>query len=265
MILCKTLAINFHQTNGFYMIIKKLLIQVFGKYGFTVRRRLPVFAQNPDIVLQVTFDMLINHLHSSLGRELTVLQVGAFDGSTGDRVFPWVAKGIIKKGLLLEPQEVPFSKLRKCYEQYPDIILGNWALGIESGSSEMYRIKQVHVDNHPELLQLTSFDKSVFNKYLTQYGIKDNDPIEKKIVKVVSPSDVFSILGLNNVDCLVVDAEGYDAKLVNCIISAGYRPALICFESCNLAHNEISDLVLNLSRLGYRFQVDSIDILCFNV
>jgi FkbM family methyltransferase len=207
--------------------------------------------------------MLVGLIHAIRAKPLSVLQVGAFDGSTGDRVCPWISKNVIGKGVLLEPQAGPFSKLQDRYRDFPSIILGNWALGEVSGEAEMFRVKQAYVDKHPELLQLTSFDESIFDVYLKRYKIDDPDCLTRVLVKVVTAKDVLEMLGVAELDCLVVDAEGYDARLVNMIIDAGVLPSLICFETCNLRESELIFTMKRLAKLGYLLESDSIDLLCY--
>jgi hypothetical protein len=72
--------------------------------------------------------------------EFTFIQIGAFDGVECDPIRKYLIR-FDWKGIMLEPQPVPFEKLKNRYIDRPRLTILNAALSEENGKKELYTLK----------------------------------------------------------------------------------------------------------------------------
>jgi hypothetical protein len=60
--------------------------------------------------MELSFEHLLNHLILHHAKALYFVQIGAFDGISGDPLYPFVKQGFLK-GCLVEPQAYAFERL----------------------------------------------------------------------------------------------------------------------------------------------------------
>ncbi|MDH5377404.1 MAG: hypothetical protein OEX00_03675, partial [Gammaproteobacteria bacterium] len=82
-------------------------------------------------------------------------------------------------------------------------------------------------------------------------------------VPVITLKMLLDKWGVDQIDVLVVDAEGYDWKIVTQAIEMGLRPEVILFEHSNLNPEEKSD-VFRLLESDYHVDDVGIDFLCMS-
>ena len=206
-----------------------------------------------DSQLSISLDMIISHyrVHHP---EIWYLQVGAFDGVSGDPIYPLIEKHGLR-GILLEPQRDAFERLKTNYSRFDPaaFVFVNAAVADHDGTASLYRVKPEA--RGPEWLhQIASFDRNVVLRH-SQVIPNLESLIETENVRCVTFAALFKETGVSRVDMLQVDAEGYDHEILRLFEIPSRRPAIIRFEHKHLRPADYGETVGMLVGLGYRFAV----------
>ena len=169
--------------------------------GLDVHRKPGALIRSPSEMV-LTFEYVASHFACRhLDRDVMVLQVGAFDGEANDHVSTaldvhgW-------HGVLVEPQREPFESLERRYLGNKRVRLFNVAVADEDGFRTMYRIGPS---------QTASFSKSHVVKHVANPEVAR---IEEECVECWTFGTLFARAGIERVDVLQIDAEGYDLELL---------------------------------------------------
>jgi hypothetical protein len=110
--------------------------------------------------LHPDLDMVISHYRVT-HPQISFLQIGAFDGTSGDPIYPLLEKHRLH-GILVEPQQDAFERLKANYAHFESeaFLLVNAAIGAHDGTAVLYRIKP-DAPGPSWLPQIASFDRSV--------------------------------------------------------------------------------------------------------
>jgi FkbM family methyltransferase len=225
--------------------------------GVEVRRRPQVLLDEPDAELQVTLDHLVAQRMMAGESELFVVQVGAFDGQTNDPIHDWIIR-YGWRGVLVEPQARYFAKLEETYAGFPKLSLRNVALAHESGRRPFYTLP-ADTPGVPDWVgQLASFDRStiVAHKHLIP---NIEELIRADDVECVTFEDLLE--GVDRVDLLQVDAEGFDAEIIRMFDFDRWRPSIVNFESVHLSPEDHDAVLRLLVGHGYRVATTGFDTL----
>jgi FkbM family methyltransferase len=216
--------------------------------------------RHPEAVLQVTLEMVVADL-SALSPAICCLQVGANDGVSCDPIYPLVDKYNVY-GILVEPQADAYERLRTNYAQFGSRFkFLNAAIGPRNQSVPMYRVRPG--SDGPTWLQgIASFRQDVFMRHL------DSVPnltsfMETIQVPCLPFSEVFGQLGLEHVDLLQIDTEGYDAEILRLFDVPARQPAIIHFEHKHLSRIDLENCVNMLVDLEYRVAVGPGDTIAY--
>jgi FkbM family methyltransferase len=216
---------------------------------FEVRRWLPTVSLEPlELILAG---------YCARGDGITVVQVGACDGSNNDPIHRYVAQGLVN-AVLIEPNPYAFSRLEKAYAGLPNVTLIQCAIGELDGEAELYRIKKTDKsDSEVDLtLQIASFSR----KHLVHHGKKSRE-IEQIKVPCRTLSSLIAELGLSRIHLLQIDAEGFDAAVVRMALKLPVLPDCINFEHIHLATRDRRPLFDLLKTNGYLLGYDEWNIL----
>jgi FkbM family methyltransferase len=207
--------------------------------------------------------------------EVFCFQVGANDGKSNDPVHPYF-KDFGWKGLLVEPQVDVFEAgLTKTYAGNPRVILENVALANTEGELPFYRVA---ISKARWATGLSSFDKKsllghIENGYILRKAMEEgveipSDP--EKLLEVVkvptsTVSGLFTKHGVNKIDVLCVDTEGYDYEILKLIDFKKYSPELVLFESKNLSDPDFVAAKRLLTDAGYNLYWEKGDTLALKI
>ena len=198
------------------------------------------------------FDLGLRLL-AARGRPLTLLQVGANDGVTNDPVYPYVHHEWLS-GVLVEPVPDSYARLCHSYRGYPDRFKCiNAAVADYCGTVELYLPS---ADDGCGLAQKASARRD----HLERHGQQD-----RRVRAITVPC--YTIMKLLDAtmrqppDVLVIDAEGWDWKILRNAFSDGVEPAMIYAEIVHLAARERTDMRAQLTARGYRFAETTKDCL----
>jgi FkbM family methyltransferase len=190
----------------------------------------------------VAADYLVRH------GELTFLQIGAFDGVADDDLRT-VIDHYECRGVLVEPQPGAFEKLQKTYRDYPHVTLLNAAIDRVSGTRDFYMPSS-------RSSVVSSFDRA----HLIKHGVPAEDIVVEKL-PCLTVSDALKKGGLERVDLLQIDAEGYDYEILKSIDYRRLKPAIVRFEFAHFSRRDLDNCLQMLSGHGYRFLTEWKDVI----
>ena len=188
----------------------------------------------------------LNDLVHAGGRDVAFIEVGANDGVTANKLFPFVAhQGWT--GLSIEPVPDAFARLSAHYAPHSQVTTLNMAVSDTSGTLPFYQV----ANQAPEWCSmLSSFDRDTIVKHASI--VPD---IERHIEQIAVASAPLSALcrdhALAELDVLVVDAESHDDVVVNTVDFDTYRPSVIMFEHRHMPADRLYALDKKLVALGY--------------
>lgn len=220
-----------------YNRLRNLVVGFFGKIGYRIMRndRVP----KTDICL---LGLLVDAVFQN--QDITLLQIGANDGDVRDPVSDLIRKKANLKGVLLEPLPHAFERLKITYEGVSNVTFLNAAITDHNGEVDLYLPREGVSDLDD---QIASLDKG----HLRRLGIKDSE-IKSQKVRGITIKSCLSECGLDRVDVLVVDTEGYDFVVLNeVLVGLSLRPSVIQFENCNLTPKDKEKSRLILDKSGY--------------
>jgi FkbM family methyltransferase len=211
---------------------------------------------NPDRRLELSLEHLIARrlLEQT---DLFFVQIGAFDGRTGDQLHEWVVR-YRWRGILVEPQPHYFEALQHTYADQPQLQLLQAAISETRETRTMYTVR-AGVPGLPDWApQVASFDRT----HVDSHGLKSpdgGDVIEAIQVDCVPFRDVLA--DVERVDLLQVDVEGFDAEIIRMFDFETYRPSIVRFESKHLTSTDHDAAIARLLGCGYSVAVAGDDTL----
>ncbi len=174
------------------------------------------------------------------------VQIGANDGVSNDPIRRFVLKYGFK-GVLVEPQPEVFARLRRNYAGVVGVAFENAAVGGEDGELKMYRFKKT--ETLPGWADgLASFSKETL--------VANLQNIRAEVEEIAVPTLTFQSLlqkhGLQHVDLLQIDAEGFDFEVIKMINFTTLKPTIIHFEQGLLSQEEREECFRYLTSQGYK-------------
>jgi FkbM family methyltransferase len=175
-------------------------------------------------------------LHAFLQRTIeapsgpfSILQIGAYDGVSNDAVHALLEKYHHVRAVLLEPQPGPFSQLQKRWEGSPRVTPIRAALSDATGERPLYVIADAFKHTHPFPDQVASFYRSRVEMACSRYVWRPTaDYITSVPVATIDWGTLVKRHG--SFDFVAIDAEGYDAEILNQINFKEAPPRIILYE-----------------------------------
>jgi FkbM family methyltransferase len=216
----------------FRFLLKRLL--TYTPY-FLASRKNHLFIPRPTLTLSPLDLVLI--CYGSQGGMPTVVQVGACDGVENDPLRFLLLKGRAR-AILVEPNPFAFTRLQKTYAGVPNVTLIQAAIGEHDGEVDFYRAKTPDLRGpEDEALQYASF----YREHLLKCNVEPHQ-IERITVSARSLSSLIAELGLEQIDLLQIDAEGFDGAVVRMALKLPVKPSCINFEHLHLTLHERAPL-----------------------
>lgn len=236
--------------------MKKLIKNILYKAGYRVidmkYRLRPIVDQIN--VIDIEFDHVISKylLEKNDPSDFTFIQVGAFDGVECDPLRKYLLR-FDWKGILLEPQPAPYSRLSSLYENRRNLSVLNVALSSQSGKTELYVVEGADL---PEWAKgMASFDRNTILKH--SYLLPDIGRYIRQIqIDTVSFGNLLDDHSIESLDLLQIDTEGFDAEVINLFPFEILKPSIIHFESKHIPKNNLEQLLYKLINLGYSIAQD---------
>lgn len=204
-----------------------------------------------EINIFYTFDLLSK-------KPVKFVQIGANDGQLNDPIYPFIKQGKWK-GILVEPLPPLFEKLKKTYAGIDGLVFENVGITDSDGNMGFYFLPPEY--NEPDWLQqIGTFDKKAIEinlETLPQLVPK----VQTTTVSTISLNTLFTRNKVKEVDVLLIDAEGFEYKILKQLQSVSVKPAIIVFEWGCMEKLEYDLLIKLLSDQEYELFQHGGDIL----
>ena len=189
------------------------------------------------------------------------VQVGAHDGTQLDPL----REAILTtrwRGVMVEPLPFVFERLAERYGRHPRLALENVAIGEREGSLPFHYIPES--DGLWRWYDaLGSFRRDVVLSH--ESFIPDvADRIRTLEVDCITFDMLCARHGLDRVDLVQIDTEGYDARVLASIDLDRYQPSIVMFEHLHLSPEEKQEALARMVDAGYRIVEDAMDVVAID-
>jgi FkbM family methyltransferase len=230
-------------------VMKRLIRAILGVAGYRIEgiRYTPRQFYDPAVARTLMFDDVVCRHMFEVGPELTFVQVGAYDGVSGDPLRKYIER-CGWSGVMLEPQPQPANQLRALYRDNPKIVILEAALDGERRTRNLYTIES---DAVPKWAGgMASFDRDQILKQ--GYLIEGLEGMVREVqVDCVIFDDVLDYLPGNRLDLLQIDAEGADGHILSLFPFNCFKPAIIHWEIKNMTVVQQEEALERVIAHGY--------------
>lgn len=194
------------------------------------------------------------------------VEIGANDGDQHDHLRPFLDAGRWR-GIMVEPVPYVFARLQANYGGRAGIILENAAIADRDGELPFYHLEQAENRAAAGLPRwydgIGSFSREAV---LTHAALVPG--LQERMVCVPVPCLTFSSLcakhGVDRVDLLVVDTEGYDHEILRNLDWDTHRPRLVVYEHYHLSASDRAQVRELLEDHGYASLEEGFDTWCLH-
>jgi FkbM family methyltransferase len=179
-------------------------------------------------------DTVLDHLQRA--DDFFFIQIGANDGIVHDPLYRYVLENRWN-GVLVEPVQYYFDLLKQNYAGASQLQFENVAISDVDGYREFFRIRE-DLDFLPQWTKgLGSFDRAVLMKHrwvipnIQRYIVQER-------VECLSFASLLKRHGVDKIDLLMIDTEGYDFEIIKQIDFDGFRPGVIIYEHKHFARSD---------------------------
>jgi FkbM family methyltransferase len=211
----------------------------------------PILIRDPSLFVRSNLRYVVAH-ELAINPRMTFLQIGAFDGVGEDDLRELVAAHNLR-GVLVEPQPEAFARLQHTYRNQPQVTLLQAAIAETEGTRDLF-CHRTHAS------MAASFDRN----HLKKHGISDHDIVPQP-VPCHTVASALRVAGLDDVDMIQIDAEGYDWPIMRSIDFTRIRPRILRFEYRHMSDGDADECISHLARHGYRFILESHDIIAVRI
>lgn len=196
-------------------------------------------------------------LEKASSKPLFVLQIGAMDGRMFDPLYEYISR-YGWHGLLVEPVPEHYASLRETYRGHAGLAFANVAIAEHEGTATLHTIPAEHREGLPPwACGAASFYRD--RNALAFDAVTDRvAPIE---VPCTTLPALLSAHGVERIDLLQIDAEGYDYHVLKQLDFTRYRPWIIHMEIVNLPKAERKAARALMDRHGYLHAKAGYDLL----
>lgn len=192
-------------------------------------------------------------LRALAGREsVFFVQVGSNDGQQGDPLHELLKDHTDWRGLFIEPIDFLMERLRQHYASSDRFLYEQVAIGNETREETFYYVaeeaRQELTDLPAWYDQLGSFNRDHIVKYLP----KAEPFIVERKVPCLPLQDVLDRNGIETIDLVHIDTEGFDYQVLLQIDLERYRPAVILYEHIHVPVVDRQAARNLLREAGYR-------------
>jgi FkbM family methyltransferase len=191
-------------------------------------------------------------------QDFVVCQVGASDGKTSDPLAHLIQKYDLR-GVLIEPLPSSFNLLTEKYRRSERIVCVNCAISDAEGWVSFFCPKA------NGKADLSDSQKSGMSKQaLLKAGILEVD-IEEIVVTSKTLLQIMKEQGLEKIDLLQIDTEGFDYEIVKQALKLPSPPPLIHFETIHLSKSDKLSSREHLAARGYSLIESETDTLAYQL
>jgi FkbM family methyltransferase len=193
------------------------------------------------------------------------IEIGANDGTQGDPLHPLIlSRGW--RGIMVEPHPEAFARLRQNYGGVDGIALENVAISDTDGRRPFYEIRPPDRPEEWEFFgsydQLGSLSREAI---ATHEWVAD---LDRRVVETEVECLRFETLcrrhGVERLDLLLIDTEGYDLEVLRQVDLSRLRPRLVIYEHTHLDSNGRSEALGRVVAAGYETLAEHFDTWCLD-
>lgn len=192
------------------------------------------------------------------------VEIGSNDGEQHDHLRPFILE-LGWRGIMVEPVPYVFERLRRNYADAPGVILENTAMADRDGEVEFHYLVDATEEERRALPDWYDGIGSLSRDFILGHA-KHMPDIENRIVSESVPALTFSSLcerhGVESVDIVVVDTEGYDREILRTIDFGRWRPELLLYEHFHLSPNDRREALTAMDEAGYSTMEEHFDTFC---
>jgi FkbM family methyltransferase len=197
--------------------------------------------------------------HFSHRSRVTFVQIGAFDGVTGDPIRPLVLENAGWTGVMVEPQPDAFERLQRNYAaQSQRLQFLNAAISDEPNERTLFYISQAQQEalGLPDWAsQLPSFSPEHLSKHFPHAKLASHS------VRTTTFEEAANLLPAGAVDVVVIDTEGHERVIIDTINLDRHRVTFVMFEHMHLSELDRCAVERKLQEHGFslkRFSRDTV-------
>ncbi len=231
-------------------IIKRFLNKVF---AIKIKRNGNTELTIDDIYIRMLRDGKVN-------KKAKFLQIGANDGVMSDPIHKLIFR-YGWQGYCVEPIKEYLAGLKQ--NRGNSCIYINKAIYKDDGVFlPIFKVIDEYVDE--EWKQgIASFDKGHLLKYVSE------DCIEQEEVETISMNSLIKEYGIQTLDLLIIDTEGYDYEIIKQFPFNQLQPKIIQFEHGRSAEimskKQLQELLHVLLNFNYLFHVNGYDVIAWQI
>ncbi|PWT72749.1 MAG: hypothetical protein C5B59_15020 [Bacteroidetes bacterium] len=188
---------------------------------------------------------------------LTFVQIGSNDGLKNDPIGNLI-KQYKWKGIMVEPFESNFSKLKENFNGYSGLVFEQCGITDRSGERDFFYIEDIGPDEPDWYDQVGSFDKTTFLKNIEVVP----DLSRRMAIKKISTKTFDELLSehkMQHVDILHLDTEGYDYKILLTIDFKKFQPTVVIFENEWMTQYELKEIKNYFKKFNYKLYYHHVD------
>lgn len=193
--------------------------------------------------------------------ELFFIEIGANDAVVGDPLCPFF-KNPHWRGIMVEPVPYVFERLQQNYGSCDRFILENSAISESNGTRDFFYLDRDQKDAQmPEWYdKIGSFYREAVVKH--SHTIPD---IEQRVrsmqVNCITFADLLKKHGVEKIDLILIDVEGYDYEMLKLIDVGRYTPGMVIYEETLLSRDDRAAGKQLLKDAGYEVIAAGRDII----
>lgn len=196
--------------------------------------------------------------------EAVFVEIGANDGVHHDHLRQHILQQEWR-GVMVEPVPYIFERLVANYGDVDRVALENSAVAEQPGELPFFYLRDPAPGEREVLPDwydgIGSFDRAAIISHAVQLP-----DIEERIVETRVPAVRFETLcdkhGIERPDLLVIDTEGYDARIIRSIDLDERGPRMLIYEHFHLPPQERAECRAHLAAAGYETLEESMDTIC---
>jgi FkbM family methyltransferase len=196
----------------------------------------------------------------------TFVEIGANDGEQHDLLRPFVLAGGWR-GVVVEPVPYVFERLARNYAGQPGLALENVAVAPEDGRRRFFHLAEAEGADRERLPEWYDGIGSLFREEVLSHRRHIPD-IDSRLVETEVDCVTLETLchrhGIDRLDLLAVDTEGYDWEILRHVDIAALAPRLIVYEHYHLGPEDRRAAREHLRGSGYETMEEHFDTFCLD-
>jgi FkbM family methyltransferase len=221
----------------------------------SVLKRIPGAVQLVRLARTLSNPSLTDRIRSALAHRSSIflVQVGSHDGLHGDPLYELTSQDKRWCGIMIEPVQYAFNRLKQNHGNDGRFILLNLAVSDKEEVRDFYYVAEHARHAIPDLPdwhdQLGSFSRQFIMSHLN--GVLEPYIISEKLL--CKPlEDILKAQNVKHIDVIQTDTEGFDFEILRQIDFLQHRPKVVLYEHKHFRGPQKTLAEAMLNQAGYR-------------